>query len=319
MSSRTAGNLPSPEPDAPTAGAGVRTPDPGLAAAAVAQIMRPLARLMIGHGVQLSIGVELLKKALVDEAAAGYGTADKAGNDSRVAVLTGVHRKDVRRLRDAPVSAVEQAPLVSVAAAVVACWISHPAYLDASRQPRPLARTPRHAPPGEPDFAALVAEVSRDVGARAVLSELQRLGVVAIEDDVFVCLKKTAFVPEDSQRDAFHYLAGGVEDHFAAAVHNLSPALVGSSMLEQSAFSTGLTAAQAQELHDAARRLWAAALRDFLQAATQAERRSQGLPDADRRVRFGSYFFSGSAQPDTDAPAAAAAPPRRPKIPKHGP
>lgn len=298
-----------PAPQVPAPGAG--GPDPGLATSALAQLMGPLARLMIDHGLQLPAAVELLKKSLVDEAVASFGVDGKASTDTRVAVLTGVHRKDVRRLRELPAQVLEQAPMVSVAASVVARWISEPQFLNADRSPRPLARTPRHALAGEPDFSTLVAQVSRDVGARAVLDELLRLGAVELDDGVFARLKASAFVPQDSQRDAFHFLSANVGDHLAAAVHNVSPGRAEPPRLEQSAFSAGLSPAQAQELHDAARQLWGQALQQFLQAATQAEARSAGHEGPRMRVRFGTYFHQAS-----EAAAVAQAPkPRRARKP----
>ena len=47
MSARTAGNLPSPEPDAPSAGAGPRTPDLG-GSASTTQVGEALAALVAG-------------------------------------------------------------------------------------------------------------------------------------------------------------------------------------------------------------------------------------------------------------------------------
>ena len=61
------------DPDDTPSGAGL--PQPELAAAAVLRLLRPLARLMIDHGLQLPSMVELLKKALVDEAVASLTAA----------------------------------------------------------------------------------------------------------------------------------------------------------------------------------------------------------------------------------------------------
>ena len=94
-------------------------PESGLAAQALAQVLRPLARLMIGHGLQLMPMMELLKKALVEEAQASFGLSDKANSDTRVALLTGVHRKDVKRLRETPGVTSPGTQLMPVAAAVV--------------------------------------------------------------------------------------------------------------------------------------------------------------------------------------------------------
>ncbi len=265
-------------------------PEPAFAAQAVALVLQPLARLMIDHGLQLPAMVELLKKALVDEAVGTYGLADKGSSDTRIALLTGVHRKDVKRLRDAPTAAARATPMESVAASVVARWISEPQFLNADHTARPLARTPGKRIAGEPDFTALVADISSDVGARAVLDELERLGVVDIQKDGYVVLREKAFVPHEGLQESFHFLASNVSDHLAAATHNMSPARRGQSKLEQSAFADDLTAEQAEQLQQLARRLWATALQQFLQMATVAHERSQADVGPKYRVRFGVYF-----------------------------
>jgi hypothetical protein len=162
--------------------------------------------------------------------------------------------------------------------------------MNADQTARPLARTPRRRMPGEPDFTTLVAEVSRDVGARAVLDELERLGVVELREDGYVALKNNAFVPSEGRSESFHFLASNVSDHLATAVHNLAPDRRGLPQLEQSAFSQDLSLEQAGQLEQLARRLWAKTLQQFLQTATVAEQRSQAEAGQKYRVRFGVYF-----------------------------
>lgn len=295
--------LPAPDSAAPPAPG---MPEPALAAHAIAQVLAPLARLMIDHGLQLPSMVELLKKALVDEAVGAYGLADKGSSDTRIALLTGVHRKDVKRLREAPENSAPAATMVPVAASVVARWISDPRFLNADQTARALARTPRRGYVGEPDFTMLVAEVSRDVGARAVLDELARLGVVALRADGYVALNATAFVPKEGLSESFQFLAANVSDHLATAVHNLSPDRPGPLMLEQSAFCLDLSAVQAAQLQQRARQLWAGALQQFLQTATVAKQRSQVDDGPKHRIRLGVYFH------DTlQAAQAAATPPAK--------
>ncbi len=282
-------------------------PEPALAAEATERILKPLARLMIDHGLQLPSLVELLKKALVEEAVSSYGLSDKGSSDSRIALLTGVHRKDVKRLRETNVTASVTDTMLPVAAAVVARWISEPRFLNADRTPRALARTPRRGVTGEPDFTALVAEVSSDVGARAVLDELERLGVVQPCPNGRVALESSAFVPREGLRESFHFLAASVSDHLSTAVHNLCPQRRGAPMLDQSAFSQDLSAEQAQQLQQQARRLWAEVLQEFLQTATVAEQRSQDSQGERHRVRLGVYFHdSVQAAPPQVKPKAVA-------------
>ena len=296
--------------------AAVGLPEPTLAAEAIARVLQPLARLMIDHGLQLPSLVDLLKNALVDEAARAYGLADKGSSDTRISLLTGVHRKDVRRLRDAPAAQASSTPMVPLAASVVARWISEPRYLNADQSARPLARTPRRGLPGEADFTMLVGEVSRDVGARAVLDELVRLGSVELRDDGFVVLKTHGFVPNEGRSESFHFLAANVAEHLAAAVHNLAPDRVGPPKLEQSAFSHDLSAEQAEQLQQLARRLWAKSLQQFLQTATVAEQRSVAQEGPKYRVRFGVYFNDTQQEAPVADAQASAAPRKNKRSPK---
>jgi Family of unknown function (DUF6502) len=273
---------------------------------AVEQLLQPLAQLMVGHSVQLGTVTELLKKALVAAALESSTNAKHAITDSGIAILTGVHRKDVRRLRDEPeqISAAEAyAPLMSIGAQVVARWISDPVYLSTHNKARALARTPRHAKLGEPDFTTLVAEISSDVGARAVLDELLRLGIIKNNGETHVELQDNAFVPQEGLKETFHFLASNVSDHLATAVHNLQPDRAGGAMLEQSAFSQNLSKEDAADLELTARHLWANALQQFLQKATVAEQRSSKKTDAAQRVRFGIYFHTANMPAQQEVPA----------------
>ncbi len=280
-------------------------PEPALAAEAVAKVLRPLARLAIDHGLQLPAVIDLLKKALVEEAMQTYALEGKEGkkgsSDTRISLLTGVHRKDVRRLRtEAEQEQSIPLPMLPLAAVVVARWISDPRFLNTDQSARPLARTPKHRQEGLPDFTMLVAEVSKDVGARAVLDELVRLGAVDVGDDGLVRLKSHGFVPKDGLRESFHFLADNVSEHLSAAVHNMNPYRQSNDMppkLEQCIFSHNLSREQVDELHNLARNLWSKSLQPFLQAATVAEQRSQSSPEPLYQIRFGVYFNDSPVKP----------------------
>jgi hypothetical protein len=278
-----------------------QTPDTSPAQQALAAVLQPLARLMIDHGVQHAQVAELLKQLLVQESVARYGVDDRGVSDTRVALLTGVHRKDVRRLRAAPESRKKPKAALTVPSAVVARWISDPRFLNLDQTPRTLARSPKVGTAGEPDFPALVAEISRDVSARAVLDELLRLGAVELRPLGQLALVDQAFVPRSSPSELFAFLGGNVGDHLSAATHNLTPQRSAPPMLDQSAFSQDLSAQQVQALHGHARQLWAAMLQKFLAAATLAEQRSQSAPEHDHRVRLGVFFYEQDLGPPTVA------------------
>lgn len=272
----------------------------------MAAILEPLARLMIDHGLQYGQVAEMLKRALVQESTSQYGVGEREVSDTRVSLLTGVHRKDVRRLRAAPQSTTAPKPVTTIPAAVVARWISDPRFLTIEQAPRPLARSPKLAVVGEPDFSTLVAEVSRDVSSRSVLDELVRSGAVVVDPQGQVALTDQAFVPQNSPIEQFDFLASNVGDHLRAAVYNLSPQRTGAPLLEQSVFSEALSAEQALALQGYARKLWSTVLRKFLVAATVAEERSKNTPLRGHHVRFGMYFYDrrldSSGNTDSAAP-----------------
>jgi hypothetical protein len=165
---------------------------------------------------------------------------------------------------------------------------------------------------GEPDFSTLVAEISSDVSARAVLDELLRLGAVEMLPQGHVGLVDHAFVPQGSPADQLGFLAASVGDHLSAAVHNVNPKRSMPAMLDQSAFSQELSGEQVAALHQHARRLWASVLQKFLSAATLAEQRSQSATDHGHRVRFGVYFYEQD-QGGLSDPGAPSKPARRTK------
>ena len=71
--------------------------------------------------------------------------AGKPQTDSRITLLTGVHRKDVKRLRDEPHVALRAPRVASLSSQLIARWTTLPEYLDEQGAPRPLPRLPADA------------------------------------------------------------------------------------------------------------------------------------------------------------------------------
>ena len=79
--------------------------------APLARLLRPLVRLLIRSGITFPALIDLLRELYVNVAENEFPLPDKAQTDSRVSLLTGIHRKEVRRLRGAgaPVNMVPAA------------------------------------------------------------------------------------------------------------------------------------------------------------------------------------------------------------------
>jgi hypothetical protein len=263
---------------------------------AVDRVLEPLSRLLLDHGVGLPIMVERLKSAYVRVADAQFG--DRAGglSDSRVSVLTGVHRKDVRRLRRALPADGSPPRTVSVGGQIIVKWTGRPEYLDARKRPLPLPRLRRDG--RARSFEALAESVSKDVGPRAILDELVRLGVVSIDADDCVRLNRGAFVPQEGFQEKAYYLAKNIHDHLAAAAHNLrgdSP-----PHLERSVHYVRLSEASVEHLRRLAERAGMRTLSEMNRTA-QALKTRDTRGRGDKRMTFGVYFYSAGAEA---APAA---------------
>jgi hypothetical protein len=266
---------------------------------ALGTVLRPLVRLLIEQGVPFYQLSELLKGVYVDVALHDFPIEGRTPTDSRVTLLTGVHRKDVRRLRNQRPDADDPPKSVSLGALLVARWTGTAAFLDAEGRPRPL---PRKATRG-PSFEKLVASVSKDIRPRAVLDEWLRLGVAHLDGDERVCLNAEAFVPSRGFDEKACYFGRNLHDHVAAAAHNLigrRPAL-----LDRSVYYPDLSKESVAELTKLATRVGTEALQSVNRRALELKRRDADDESSVHRMNFGVYFYeadtTAEARGDEDA------------------
>jgi hypothetical protein len=172
---------------------------------------------------------------------------------------------------------------------IVGRWMSEPLFLD-GKTPRVLQRG--DAPD---DFDALVQGVSTDVGPRAVLDEMLRLGVVRVDGER-IELDTIGMVPRGDFAAMAEALGLNLADHAAAACANLTE---GRNLLEQAVYVDEISPDSAHLLHQAATRAWRPVVARVLRladkrvahdAVKECEERRQA------RVRFGVYFYAEDAQ-----------------------
>jgi hypothetical protein len=273
--------------------------------AAAKALLRPLIRLLVARGITLPTLVAGLKEVFVDVAARDFRLDGRDASDSRVSLLTGVHRKDVRAIRDGapPLSTPRPGGL---GATVLGRWLGDPAYAGADGQPASL---PRQAPPGRPSFDGLVAGLSKDVRPRTVLDELLRQGLVAWDEAADeVRLLAEAFIPADDEAEALlGFFRDNLRDHLAAATANLLAAPGDRRFLERAVYYNRLRPADVDALEAEARTLALAALRHLNSLALERQAAARGAPDATERFRLGLFFYR--------EPALAAPPPATPETP----
>ncbi len=267
---------------------------------AALRLMRPLVRLMMRSGLTFPILADSLRHLFVEIAVTDILTDPKSRTDSRISLLTGVHRKEIRRLRQHPVVAADTPDVVTLVSQIIGRWLGSAPFTDQQGRPRPLRRLGHPAYPEEPSFEALVASVTSDVRPRAILDDLLDHGVVYMDSEDRVRLRADAFIPRHGGEEQLFYFARNLHDHIASAVANIST--VGAPpFLDRSVHYDGLTALQARALDEYAR---AAAMRALLDVNRRAielvEETASGAPAAVRRINFGVYVFEADEYPPLD-------------------
>ena len=104
------------------------------------RILRPLVRLLIARQLTFPWAADVLRGLYVQVALREFPVEGKRQTDSRITLLTCVHRKDVKRLRGQRATAVRAPRAASLGAQLIARWTALPEYLDEHGQPRPLPR-----------------------------------------------------------------------------------------------------------------------------------------------------------------------------------
>jgi hypothetical protein len=187
--------------------------------AAVERVLRPLFRILLRNHMSFKAFVDIAKHVYVDVAAEDFGIPGKKTSVSRVALLSGLTRKEVQRLLEAPVvDDAEAGERYNRAARVVAGWIRDAEFSDADGNPKVLTLQDGG---GRSSFAELVRRFSGDIPFRAVLDELLRVGVVEKAGDETIRLKTRAYVPESGDADKLNILGTDVSDLVATIEHNL--------------------------------------------------------------------------------------------------
>lgn len=189
------------------------TSPPELLIKAIRKVLKPMVRLLMNFQVTFPFLAEMLKGLYVEVAENEFSLDNKKQTDTRISLLTGVHRKDTKRLRAELKQGVPTPEMVSIGSQLVARWLTDPQWQDENGV-RPLLI--------KGEFETLVQSVAKqDMRARVVLDEWLRLGIVQLEGDK-VRLINDAFVPKAGMDEKAFFFGMNLADHLQAAATNLT-------------------------------------------------------------------------------------------------
>lgn len=183
---------------------------------AVQALLRPLVRILLRNGIAYGSLAELAKKTYVDVAFEDFAPEAKKQTLSRVSALTGLTRKETKRLHEmehGDPDASQQR--YNRAIRVISGWLNDAEFHDARGQPIPL---PVDGERGS--FAALVKKYSGDMTTQSMLTVLTTAASVARDDDQ-VRLVQHAYVPGKDPADKLHILGTDSAELIGTIDHNL--------------------------------------------------------------------------------------------------
>ncbi|MEO8603749.1 MAG: DUF6502 family protein [bacterium] len=280
-------------------------------ASAIRRLLRPMVRQMIAYGLPYPAFAELAKQVYLEVAEGEFALPFKRQTDSRIALVTGMTRKEIGQLRRHPrpagaLPAVEE----SAATYVIGRWMAAPPYATPDGIPR---RLPYEAAAAQPSFARLVRELGSHVPVRAVLDELLRLGIVALSADGEVDLRHEVHIPAGESEGRFTLLGSDPGELFATIAHNIDHG--DEPWLQRKVAYDHIGGAALPALRDEARQAGLDFVRraNALIASYDRDRQPEAPGGARTRVVVGVYYFEepvGDEAPQ-EAPPATPRPPGR--------
>lgn len=181
-------------------------------------LLEPLIRLLLKSGVTWKEFSDLAKAKYVEVASEEFGKGGRPTNVSRVAILTGLDRRDVRRLRAQSQDALlEGRSYTSKATQVLSGWFHDADFQDERGLPRPL---PQDAEAGS--FAELVRRYAPALPPVAIAKELKAaLAIEELPDGRLRALKRQ-YVPAQLDESKIRLFGSIASDFCATLEHNLT-------------------------------------------------------------------------------------------------
>ncbi len=221
-------------------------------------VMRPIVRILLRYGIGYHEFAEVTKTAFVDVASSDFGLRGRPTNISRVAVMTGLTRKEVRRVRD-KISAGDSSISVKTTpfAQVLHHWHAQPEFTDTSGSPKAL---PFSA--GNDSFSALVRKFGGDIPAGAMRTEMKRVGVVQEDDSGRLSVVNRYFKSESDHETLVTILVHGVYSLLSNVAHNTDPDRTETTWANRVAHTQSLRTADTRQL----RRITKDRIEDFAES-----------------------------------------------------
>lgn len=251
----------------------------------LARLLRPIARIMIAYNVTINAAMDALKRALYEAAT----TQNEKTTDSRVSLVTGLHRKDVRRLREKP-SEHGKRSLINSGSLIVGIWLAHAKFQNTNGKP---ASIPRQGDGNVLGFNDLVRISKVDIPVSTLLEAMVEEKVIEHDDatDQLTLITGAFLATSDDtlKLDAFEK---NLLAHLDAASWNLLKDKSDNAHYERALHVNKLSASSVDTLENEARKLTQNVLERLNKKALELQEQDADDKSNNQRFSVGAYILS---------------------------
>ena len=263
---------------------------------AAAEALRPFAKRLLTMGVPFGAVDRRLRALFVEVAERDFPLGGRAATDSRISLLTGINRKEVRRLRTGNAAATAPSHFgINHVTSLISRWTTDPRTTDGAGRPRQL---PYRADRG-PSFMRLARAVTSDLAPGVLLEHLVASGAGELCEDGTVALRSGALVARAGSAEALQILT---EDP-AELIETMLENVLGdgrASLLQRKVAFDNLGSEAAERVRAQLRREGERFLGRMERLLGRYDRdRNPRAPGGERHYAgIGVYSFEGTREPD---------------------
>ena len=182
-------------------------------------VMRSICRLLLRHEIGFREFSDLAKVAFVQVATEDYGIRGRPTNISRVAVMTGLTRKEVKRIRDIdPKFVREFLSKRNPLAELLHYWNTDKNYCDSDGNPKALSFDGQGV-----SFQSLVKRCAGDIPVGAMRAELKRIGAISETKKGILEVNTREHFPKDVDERLLNGIDFGLRTLAATVDYNGDP------------------------------------------------------------------------------------------------
>jgi hypothetical protein len=186
--------------------------------AACRALLRPIASVVLKCGMTWKEFSDISKSVFVSVATDEFGIRGRPTNTSRVSILTGISRKEVKRQRELlATSPGRQSGKTTDATRLLSGWHQDAAYVAPDGTPLPLPPT---GPP--PSFRSLFHEYGGDTPEQTLLRELLKAGSIVQNAEGRYVARRRYHMPVEMDVGSIRFFGSNLYDHANTLCNNVT-------------------------------------------------------------------------------------------------